>query len=68
MGEAGCVGPCYHPELCQESAMLGEVELRLPRPHASSSPQAWFHPVLLPKLPERERVWWSLRTLAPGED
>ena len=30
--------------------MLGEVELRLQRRHASSSPQAWFHPVLLPKL------------------
>lgn len=30
--------------------MLGEVELCLRRPHASSSPQAWFRPVLLPKL------------------
>lgn len=30
--------------------MLGEVELRLQRYHTSSSPQAWFHPVLLPKL------------------
>ena len=30
--------------------MLGEVELRLQRRHASSSPQAWFQQVLLPNL------------------